>query len=108
MYTMSSQINIGDGKFLYVNNSDRELFCSAYKAISICELWVWIQIDPKRRSFMWDSSDESKMLQTQMFKDPINSSHSGSSYGTIMRYMEYLAIHGEEEFTPFYISNADL
>ena len=101
---MTSQINIGDGKFLYANNSDRELWCSAFKAISICELWDWIQFDPDRRSFMWNSSDESKILNTQMFKDPINGYHSGSSYGIIMRQMEYLAIYGEEAFKQNYLN----
>lgn len=102
MYKMTSQINIGDGKFLYANNSDREFLSSAYKAISICELWDWIQFDPNRRSFMLDSSNESKILQTQMFKDPINGYHSGSSYGIIMRQMEYLAVYGEESFKKRY------
>ena len=47
---------------------------------------------------MWSKTPELDRLNQQIFKDPINKDHSGSSYGFIMRQMEDIAKNGYENF----------
>ena len=91
----------GDGEFEFVkDNSTKEFLKSAHRAISLCELWNWMRIyEPHAdKGFMWSKTPELDRLNQQMFKDPINSEHSGSSYGFIMRQMEDIAKNGYENF----------
>ena len=91
----------GNGEFDFIQDiSHRELLKSAYKAISICELWNWMRIyEPSPdKGFMSSKSLELDRLNQQMWKDPINNSHSGSSYGLIMREMEYIAKNGYNKY----------
>lgn len=87
----------GNGEFDFVK-SDFERAClkSAHRAISTCELWEWLRIYMPRenRGFMWSSSPELDRINQELWKDPLNANHSGSSYGMIMRIMEYIAKNG--------------
>jgi len=91
----------GNGEFDFVRDKfTKEFLKSAHRAISLCELWDWMRIyEPQAdRGFMWSKTPELDRLNQQMFKDPINSEHSGSSYGFIMRQMEDIAKNGYENF----------
>jgi len=91
----------GNGEFDFIKDkSVKEQLKSAHKAITLCELWNWLRIyePPPKRGFMWSTSPELDRLQEQMWKDPINNQHSGSSYGLIMREMEYIAKNGYENY----------
>ena len=91
----------GNGEFDFVKDKfTKEFLKSAHRAISLCELWNWMRIyEPQAdRGFMWSKTPELDRLNQQMFKDPINSEHSGSSYGFIMRQMEDIAKNGYENF----------
>ena len=84
--------------FNFINdNSTKELLQSAHKAITNCEMWDWIRHN-KIGSFMYDNGTEMKIIRTQMEKDPINRNHSGSSYGWIMREIEYIAKYGYSKY----------
>ncbi len=89
----------GNGEFDFIHNTSTKAFLkSAHKAISICELWDWLRIYEPPRGFMFDNSKEIKQNNDQMYKDPINGLHSGSSYGGIMREIEFIAKNGYNQF----------
>ena len=95
------ELYYGNGEFDFVKDKfTKEFLKSAHRAISLCELWDWMRIyEPQAdRGFMWSKTPELDRLNQQMFKDPINSEHSGSSYGFIMRQMEDIAKNGYENF----------
>ena len=84
--------------FSFINDiSTKELLQSAHKAITNCEMWDWIRTT-QITSFMYDNGPEMKIIRTQMDKDPINRNHSGSSYGWVMREIEYIAKYGYSKY----------
>lgn len=82
----------------------REYLKSAHQAITTCEMWDWMRTYTPDDSFMWDPHPNIKIIKTQMFKDEINSYHSGSSYGFIMREMETIARDGLAKYKQSYIN----
>jgi hypothetical protein len=95
------ELYYGNGEFDFIEDQTyKDFLKSAHKAISICELWNWIRIyePPPNSGFMLSIKPELNRLKQQMWKDPINDFHSASSFGLIMRDMEYIAKHGYENF----------
>ena len=95
------EIYYGNGKFEFVKDETiKDFLKSAHKAITSCELWNWLRIyqPSKDRGFMLNSATILDKLQQKMFEDPVNALHSGSSYGFIMREMEYIAKNGYENY----------
>lgn len=95
----------GNGDFDFVSNESlKEFLKSAHRAISLCELWDWMRIyePPPNTGFMWRKTPELDRINQQMWKDPVNDYHSGSSYGFIMREMEYIAKNGYENYKNTY------
>ena len=91
----------GNGEFDFIKDkSTKEFLKSAHNAITLCELWDWMRIyqPPHNMGFTWSKTPELDRLNQQMWKDPINGLHSGSSYGAIMREMEYIAKHGYDKY----------
>jgi len=91
----------GNGDFNFIKDeSTKEFLKSAHAAITLCELWDWMRTyqPPHNTGFMWTKTPELDRLNQQMWKDPINSNHSGSSYGAIMREMEYIAKNGYDTY----------
>ena len=95
----------GNGEFDFIRDkSTRDFLKSAHKAISLCELWNWMRIyePPPNQGFMWNKTPELDKFKQQFWKDPINEYHSGSSYGFIMREMEYIAKNGYNNYKKIY------
>ena len=96
----------GNGEFEFVNNYSREYLVSAHKIVTRLELWNWLRnFTPKEgNGFMFTQGvPELDRLNEEMYKDPVSSGHSGSSYGITMRNMEYIAKNGYHAFkTKFY------
>jgi len=91
----------GNGAFEFVeDNIIKDFLKSAHKAISLCELWDWLRIyePPSNKGFMWSEIPELNKINYQLSKDSVNKLHSGSSYASIMRQMEYIAKNGYEKF----------
>ena len=80
-----------------VDQSTKEFLQSAHKAITNCEMWDWIRTT-EIGSFIYDDGPEMKKIRNEMYKDDINSYHSGSSYGFIMREIEYIAKYGYSKY----------
>ncbi len=96
-----SDLYFGDGNFEFVKDEQyRKFLQSAHNAITVCELWTWFQTysPDQNRGFMWSRPPELAKLSEQMYKDPYNGNHSGSSYGIIMRDMECIAKKGYDSF----------
>jgi hypothetical protein len=94
--------------FHFINDSStREFLQSAHKAITNCEMWDWIRTN-QITSFMYDNGKEMQKIRTQMHKDPINMDHSGSSYGWIMREIEYIAKYGYSKYEEDCSKRSDL
>jgi len=96
-----SQAYYGNGEFEFVSDSNsRALFKNMHNAISQTELWDWMKsyTPPRDKGFMFASEPELDRIQNKMSEDPISGNHSGSSYGSMMRSMEYIAKNGYEAF----------
>ena len=99
------ELYYGNGDFDFVKDeSIKEFLKSAHKSISLCELWDWMRIytPPPNTGFMWRTTPELDRINKQMWKDPVNGYHSGSSYGFIMREMEFIAKNGYEKYKNTY------
>jgi hypothetical protein len=91
----------GNGDFDFINDQNlKDFLKSTHKTISLCELWNWLRTyqPPANKGFMWGSTAELDRINTELWKDPINATHSGASYGFIMRQMEYIAKNGYEKY----------
>jgi hypothetical protein len=91
----------GNGEFEFIQSEfQRACLKSAHKAISTCELWDWLRlyIPPENKGFMWSSTPELDKINQELWKDPANICHSGSSYGMVMRIMEYIAKNGYDKY----------
>jgi nanoRNase/pAp phosphatase (c-di-AMP/oligoRNAs hydrolase) len=89
------KINLGNGKFEYCCESKREMFQNAFQSITQTETWGFVKQDCE--SFMW--SEDIRIIKISEKMEKLGyKGHSGYSFGYTMRYMQYLANHGEEEF----------
>ncbi len=92
----TTSLDIGDGKFEYISkHTERDMLVNAWQAISQTNLWVFVSepID----SFMWSNDPRIEVISEKMVELGYNG-HSGISFGTTMRNMQYLAQHGEKKF----------
>jgi len=92
--------NIGNGKFEYISNhNDREMFINAWQAISQTNLWDFVRthIYP----FALSSDQRVEVIGEKMIELGYDR-HSGSSFGSTLRHMQHLAIHGEKQFKKLY------
>ena len=92
--------------FDFVKDShNKQLLFAAYTAISNCELWDWLK-KTDIVSFMYHNNcREMIFFRKEMEKNPINETHSGASYGSTMRQIEYIAKYGYDCFASEYIRN---
>lgn len=98
---MSNAAYFGNGEFEFVTNSDyRALYKNMHGAITSTELWEWMQqFEPAEgKGFMFSTTPELDRIQAKMAEDPVSSNHSGSSYGSMMRSMQYIAKNGYDKF----------
>ena len=97
-------VNIGDGNFEYIADiHEREMLQNAYKAIQISEGWDFVQSDPGDGGFMYSQNPMCNKIMQNMEKCQPSVGHSGTSFGCVMRSMQYLAIHGKELHKQCYI-----
>ena len=100
---MTEQIIDSEYNFTFITDlQSRAFFVSAFKAITICELWPWFNDFDSSNNF---SGTEIDLLRAELNKDPINNYHSGASYGFVLRQMEYIAKNGYEMYKTEYLIN---
>jgi hypothetical protein len=89
------------GKFLYIDDSpSKKMHINAWNAISQLELWDYMKKDVF--SYMSSKDEEVSMILDKMVELGYDL-HSGSSFGWIMRQMEYIAKNGEESYRQLYL-----
>ena len=85
------------------------LYKNAHWAITECQLWNWLHyytVD-KSRGFMFTEDDcrELNHIKCKILEHPFSAMHSGASYASTMRVMEYISKHGYDAFrSKFYAS----
>jgi hypothetical protein len=102
---LTPSINFIPGEFKYIRDKDtRYMLNNAWKAITLTETWNFIEqpID----SFMF-SHDPIITLITKKMSELGYDGHSGSSFGYVMRTMQYIACHGEHKFCEEYIKKSN-
>ena len=88
------------GQFEYINNNhEREMYVNAWQAITLTENWDFIKSDIE--SFMWSENPKIDIISSKMSELGYHG-HSGSSFGFIMRTMQYIAKIGEKKFKEEY------
>jgi hypothetical protein len=107
VFEVFDETHYGNGEFGFVRDEQtKEFLKSAHNAISLCELWNWLRMyEPlPNKGFMWSKTPEIDRINQQLWKDTININHSGSSYGVVMREMEYIAKNGYNNYKTHYES----
>lgn len=78
---------------------ERQMIENGYQSITELELWDWLKLyEPDDTRFMWSTHDNILIISEKMQSLPNPPNHSGSSFGHIMRIMEYIAKNGLEQF----------
>ena len=96
--------HIGDGNFEYVDDiNERDMLQNAFKAIQISEGWDYVRLDPGEGGFMFSKNPIKYKIMENMEKCEPSVGHSGSSYGFVMRNMQFLAKNGIEKHKEKYI-----
>ena len=89
----NTDTNICNTIFYFIRDSwERKMLENAYQAISELELWDWLKTyEPGEYGFMCSDHDNILLISQKMqsLSNPPN--HSGSSFGYVMRTMEYIA-----------------
>jgi hypothetical protein len=104
---MSSANYYGNGAFEFVQNtSSRALYKNMHGAITQTELWDWMRrFEPEQnKGFMFSEAPELDRIQAKMAEDPISGNHSGASYGSMMRTMQYIAKNGYDNYKQAYLA----
>jgi hypothetical protein len=90
------------GKFDYTTKYDKPMLQTAYQAINILELWNFMKENPGQNGFMW-SGDKRIDLIYNKIEELGYKGHSGCSFGSTMRDMQFIANNGEKLFRQEYL-----
>jgi hypothetical protein len=79
----------------------RDMLRDGYSAVSRCELWDWLKTyEPEEgKGFMYSKPTP----EMERINSEITTDHSGSTYGFVMRRMQYIAKHGYDGFKKAYL-----
>lgn len=90
-----------NGTFNYLTPGDKIMFSTAYQAITQLELWDYVKnIDTHNDNFCY-SSEETKRIYNKI-EELGYSGHSGYSYISTLKEMQFIAIYGEKELKTRY------
>jgi hypothetical protein len=90
------QYNFIPGNFEYVTDIyEREMLINAWQAITMTENWNFVK--QPIESFSWSNDPRINIISNKMVELGYNG-HSGSSFGCVMRAMQYIAKNGEEKY----------
>ena len=84
------------------NNNMRQMFETAYQAITITELWDYMKKDVD--NYMFNSDGEVQKIYNKI-EELGYTGHSGSSFGYIMRHMQFIATNGIEKHKQMLLQN---
>ena len=101
IYTDKAMNNFIEGNFDYIPWYDRDVYANAWQAITVTETWEFVK-NYDVGSFMLSTDTRVHMIASKMVELGYDG-HSGSSFGCIMRVMQYIAKYGEQKFMSKYI-----
>ena len=101
IYTDKAMNNFIEGNFDYIPWYDRDVYANAWQAITVTETWEFVK-NYDVGSFMLSTDQRVHMIASKMVELGYDG-HSGSSFGCIMRVMQYIAKYGEQQFMSKYI-----
>jgi hypothetical protein len=91
------------GQFDYIkSNSEKRMLQTAYQAINILELWPYMKEDPGPNGFAFCGDDRVYKIYNKI-EEIGYQGHSGSSFGCVLRDMQFIARSGEKEFRKTYL-----
>ena len=91
-----SRENDVNGSFIYLKSkSDREMYYTAYKAITVTETWDYI----KNMTSCFGPESDRIYNKIEEFG---YSGHSGCSYMCVLTDMQFIAKYGEQKFKERY------
>jgi hypothetical protein len=93
--------SVGNGHFDFINENERIMYTTAHSAISQLELWHFMQKDIE--TYMFSDAPEVNRISSKIV-DLGYYGHSGSSFGSIMRDMQYIAQYGYDKFKEKYLA----
>ena len=87
----------------FLEESDKNMISAAYSTISRLNKWDYMRrYSPNGElGYTWDESPELHEILEAVSSD-YNDNHSGSSMGYTMRYIQYIAKNGFENFKRYY------
>ena len=85
------------------NNNMRQMFETAYQAITITELWDYMKKDVD--NYMFNEDAEVRRIYDKIEELGYNG-HSGASFGYIMRHMQFIATNGIENHKQMLLRNS--
>ena len=94
--------NVGNGQFEFIGESDRIMYTTAHAAISQLELWNFVKRDPGSGGFMFSGNPSVHKIYNKI-EQLGYTGHSGASFGSIMRCMQYIAENGYDKFKEEYL-----
>jgi hypothetical protein len=95
--------NLGDGQYEFIDGGSRIMYTTAHAALTQLELWNFVKKDPGSGGFMFSNAPE--VIQIYAKVEQLGYlGHSGSSFGSILRSMQYIAKHGYDNFKNEYIA----
>ena len=90
--------------FHYLDDDNmRQMFETAYQAITITELWDYMKKDVD--NYMFNSDGEVRIIYDKIEKLGYTE-HSGASFGYIMRHMQFIATNGIEKHKQMLLQNS--
>jgi len=92
--------SVGDGLFEFINEDERIMYTTAHASISQLELWNFMKKDTE--SYMFSSDSEVVKIYAKIEQLGYRE-HSGSSFGYIMRAMQYIGKNGYDKFRGEYL-----
>jgi len=92
--------------FNFIPNSQRIMYETAFNSITHLELWNFMR-DFQGESFMFSNRREVERIYEKI-ENLGYYGHSGSSFGMILREMQYIAKYGLDEYENLYRKNNNL
>lgn len=106
---MYSKMSVTPGDFSFITDSHEvAMLDSAYKAVSSVDgAWNFLKTysPPENEGFMFVRNAPYKLTQIEHAILDADSGHSGSSYGFVMRAMEYIAKNGWDGYVELRTNN---
>jgi hypothetical protein len=101
----SEKIDFMDDLFEYIKDCyEINMLVNAYNAIPLSEMWDFVK--EHIESFTWSCDYRVGVIMNKMVELGYTG-HSGTSFGYIMRTMQYIAINGIDKFKNYCLMNND-